>query len=341
MFLHLRMVRKTSFLLWGMGVVSAPAMAISCDANIALKGVNLAGAEFNSGKLPGVLYKDYIYPKDAEFDYLASISANTIRLPFRWERIQPTLYGELDSAELRNLEASVAMAKSRGMCIILDVHNYGAYRGNAIGTAEVPVKAFIDVWSRLAAKFGDANVVAFGLMNEPSKLPIAQWADAAQQTVKAIRNDGAKNLVLVSGGRWSGVHEWEKQIGGTSNANAFAKFNDPLKRTLIEVHQYADSNYSGTGETCIPGTNFIRMFDNITRWAKTNDQKLFLGEFGTPSNAECLAALDAILAQMKDPDIWRGWTYWAAGSWWGNYPLSIKPQQGQDAPQTGILKKYF
>lgn len=337
-----RLARQTTLLLCGLVAgLAAPVAAANCDANVALKGINLAGAEFNGSKLPGILYKDYVYPNSAELDYFASIGANTVRLPILWERIQPSLSGELDSAELINLKAVFAMAKSRGMCVILDVHNYGAYRGKAIGTPEVPVKAFIDLWTRLAAVFDDASVVAFGLMNEPAKLPTAQWASTAQQTVNAIRKNGAKNLILVAGGRWSGVHDWEKQIGGTSNANDFAHFQDPIKRSLIEVHQYADSDNSGTGRTCVPAANFAKMFDSITRWAKTNDQRLFLGEFGTPSNQPCLDALDAILAQMKDEHIWRGWTYWAAGRWWGNYPLSIEPIHGQDAPQTDVLKKYF
>jgi endoglucanase len=337
-----RLAGRTVVLLWGLlAGLAAPLAAASCDQDVALKGVNLAGAEFNGSKLPGVLYKDYVYPKDAEFDYFASIGANAIRLPFRWERIQPALSGELDPAELRQLETTVAMAKSRGMCLILDVHNYGTYRGQAIGTPEVPVQAFIDLWTRLAAQFSDTSVVAFGLMNEPFKLPIGQWASTAQQTVSAIRKSGAENLILVSGGRWSGVHEWEKPKSGMSNASAFAQFQDPLKRTWIEVHQYADPHYSGTGQTCVPAARFANMFGNITRWAKANNQRLFLGEFGTPANPACLEALDAMLAQMNDERVWRGWTYWAAGSWWGSYPLSIAPQNGRDAPQTRILRRYF
>ena len=76
------LARRTVVMLWGL--LAAPLAAASCDQDVALKGVNLAGAEFNGSKLPGVLYKDYIYPNDAEFDYFASIGANVIRLPFRW-----------------------------------------------------------------------------------------------------------------------------------------------------------------------------------------------------------------------------------------------------------------
>ncbi|BBP03612.1 cellulase [Sulfuriferula plumbiphila] len=322
-------------------VLAMSGAAASCNRNAVLKGVNIAGAEFNADQLPGILYKNYIYPNSAELDYFASIGANVIRLPFLWERIQPALFGDLDPAELQNIAATVASARSHGMCVILDVHDYGGYRGKAIGTSIVPASAFFNLWTRLAAKFPDTSATAFGLMNEPNKLSIGQWADLAQKTVNAIRKSGAKNLILVSGGRWSGVHDWEKQIGETSNADAFAHFQDPTQRTLIEVHQYADPYYSGTGQTCVPAAAFGKMFDDITRWAKTNNQQLFLGEFGVPPNQQCLEALDAILARIQDASVWRGWTYWAAGSWLGTYPLNIEPKNGTDMPQTGVLKKFL
>jgi hypothetical protein len=35
-----------------------------------------------------------------------------------------------------------------------------------------------------------------------------------------------------------------------------------------------------------------------------------------------------------------GGTYWAAGPWWGNYPLSVEPRNGQDRPQMAVLLKF-
>lgn len=344
----LKLIRKITLLNRFIPSMSIIAMLIyslaanaKCDFDVVQKGVNLAGAEFNDKKIPGVLNKDFVYPNDAEFDYFAAAGANAIRLPFLWQRIQPVLGSPLSSSELENIKTTLAKAKLRGMCVVLDVHNYGSYRGYAIGSPEVPVSAFTDLWLRLAAEFKDESVAAFGLMNEPAKLPIGLWATIAQTTVDAIRNSGAKNLILVPGGRWSGVHEWEKQIRGASNAQAFAAFRDPLKRSYIEVHQYADIGYSGTGSTCVGPETINTMFANIARWAKTYNQKLFLGEFGVPANQQCMEALNAMLAQMREHNIWGGWTYWAAGSWWGNYPMSVEPSDGRDAPQMQLLRKYL
>lgn len=321
-------------------LVTTNALA-ACNTDAMLKGVSVAGAEFNPSKLPGVLNKDYVYPNPAQLDYFAAAGINTIRLPFRWERIQPSLFGPLDTAEQAQLKTVVALATQRNLCVIFDVHNYGIYRGKVLGSTEVPMAAFIDLWTKLADGVGKSRFVAFGLMNEPHKLSIDQWSRIAQQTVNAIRESGAKNLLLVSGARWSGAHEWDKRIDGVSNADALANFVDPLRHTLIEVHQYADQHYSGTGQHCVPPAKITAIFDKLSRWAKHNGQQLFLGEFGMPANPACLEALDAMLAQMQNNPSWRGWTYWAAGSWWGTYPLSIEPRQGQDAPQMAVLRKYL
>ena len=65
---------------------------LSADAEnrrLLFAGVNLAGGEF--GKLPGTYGTDYTYPAPADIDYYVELGFNLIRVPFRWERLQPTL----------------------------------------------------------------------------------------------------------------------------------------------------------------------------------------------------------------------------------------------------------
>lgn len=313
-----------------------------CMASARLVGVNLAGAEFNSRRLPGLMNRDYVYPNKNDLAYFAGKGVNTIRLPFRWERVQPELMGELDPLETAAIQKVIDAAEGLNLCVILDVHNFGTYRGRPLGSSDVPEAAFIDLWTRLAGRFPDENRVALDLMNEPKALIIADWATYAQHTVNALRAAGAPHLILVSGGRWAGVHEWSKSFSGTSNAKAFAEFRDPANRMLIEMHQYADPNYSGTGLICIPPEAFDNMFRIAGEWAQQTRHQLFLGEFGTPPDPPCLAALERILSLTKDASVWRGWTYWAGGSWWGPYPLSVQPfLGGVDKPQMTILEDYF
>ncbi len=322
-------------------LLTAPlAVSGSCLNDDRLTGVNLAGAEFNSGQLPGIPSKDYTYPKDSELTYIADQGANVIRLPFRWERIQPQPRRPLATEELKRLQQTVKSASDKGLCVILDVHNYAKYYSATLQDNTGLQTAFVDLWLRLAVAFPDPNIVAFGLMNEPSYMSIAQWGVLSKRTLAALRKASAKNLIFVGGGNWSGLHDWFSERDGTSNAAVFANLTDPLKRTVLEVHQYADNNFSGTGTECRPPDIFNTKFDKLSAWANQHQQRLFLGEFGVPTSADCLLVLERFLSLMNRAE-WKGWSYWAAGSWWGDYPLAINTNAASPSPQWRLLKKYF
>lgn len=305
-----------------------------------LRGVNSAGAEFNSKKLPGIANKDYTYPTAAELNYIAAQGANVIRLPFRWERLQPALFAPLDAAEQARLQDTLDMAATRGLCVILDVHNYAKYADQALANNSNLQNAFVDLWLRIASTFPSSSHIAFGLMNEPRYIPIGDWAALAKRTLASLRNAGSQHLILVAGGHWSGLHDWFVVRDGHSNASAFANLRDPLNRTLIEVHQYADANYSGTGTECLAAEHFDSRFQLIVAWAQEHQQTLFLGEFGVAQNPTCLATLEHFLNLMDNPT-WRGWTYWATGRWWGNYPLALNTNSPTPSPQWPLLQAHF
>ncbi|HTF84162.1 MAG TPA: glycoside hydrolase family 5 protein, partial [Cellvibrio sp.] len=249
------------------------AHATTCLSAARLTGVNIAGAEFNSKRLPGVIFKDYTYPKDSELAYIAAQGANVIRLPFRWERLQPEANKPLNEDELKRLKSTVNKAAAQRLCVILDVHNYAEYYGESFEEKPALEDAFVDLWKRIAAEFTDPNQTIFGLMNEPAHMPVKQWADLAKRTVKALRDADAPNRIFVGGGSWSGLHDWFKPKGDTTNAAEFADLKDPLKRTTLEVHQYADEWYSGTKTDCHPPDHFDPKFERISAWAAEHNQQ--------------------------------------------------------------------
>ncbi|HEX3141781.1 MAG TPA: glycoside hydrolase family 5 protein [Rhizobacter sp.] len=314
--------------------------ASPCLGDKPLRGVNMAGAEFNSTRLPGTLFKDYTYPSVADLRYFAELGANVIRLPFRWERLQRTPGASLDAGELENLRKVVATGRELGLCVILDAHNYGVYAKQPIGSADMPLSAFQDFWLRMREAFPDPEYVAFGLMNEPAKAASrADWVRAGQEVLTALREAGSKHLVLVSGAGWSGAHDWATPHGGISNADAFAGLKDPLRRSAIEVHQYADRNASGMGKECIAPERMSAIMKRVTDWALANQQRLFLGEFGVAPSPECLDTLKAQLEAMRGP-AWVGWSYWAAGAWWGpTYTFSVHPLPGVERAQLALLRE--
>jgi endoglucanase len=303
-------------------------------------GVNIAGAEFGKA-IPGRAGTDYFYPSATTVGYFAEAGMNTIRLPFRWERLQRSLYAELDAEELARIDTVVGHATERGLDIILDVHNYAAYERRVIGSETVPVDALADLWARLAAHYKDNRKIIFGLMNEPKGLPTETWLAAANAAIGAIRSRGATNLVLVPGNGWTGAHSWLGRSYGTPNGEVMLGIVDPARNYAFEVHQYLDRDFSGTNPQCRSETVGADSLVKFTEWARRHGRRGFLGEFGGGSDATCIAALDRMLSFMQENrDVWLGWTYWAAGAWPASYFTSVQPVNGVAPPQMAVLQAY-
>jgi endoglucanase len=319
----------------------AAAHAGEPGVGVRYSGVNIAGAEFGK-TVPGREGTDYFYPSPATIDYFSTAGMNTIRLPFRWERIQHVLRGELDAVELAHMDATVARAAAKGMTVILDVHNFAANNGKPIGSTAVPVDALADLWGKLAAHYKGNRQVIFGLMNEPQGLPTETWLAATNAAIDAIRRGGASNLVLVPGNGWSGAHSWLSRAYGTPNGDVMLGVIDPASNYAYDVHQYLDGNFSGTDPRCRDETVGVAALTGFTQWARSHGKQAFLGEFGGGSDVTCLGALDKMLQYMADNrDVWLGWTYWAAGPWPPSYFTSVQPVNGRAPPQTAILLKHL
>ncbi|HEU6456061.1 MAG TPA: glycoside hydrolase family 5 protein, partial [Roseateles sp.] len=239
------------------------------------RGISLSSAEWGEKlPFPGVYGKDYVYPSVASTAYYQSRGMNLIRIGFRWERLQPVLNGELDAAELARLRDFVDGATTRGLFVLLDPHNYAAYKEISIGTPEVPVAAIADFWRRLALQFKDNPRVQFGLVNEPRNLPTETWGLAAQAAIDAIRKTGATNLVAVPGNGYTGAWSWfESKWYGTPNAEIMGQVRDPLDRMVFEVHQYFDKDGSGTAPDCVsPGIGVERL-QRFTAWLRAHKRR--------------------------------------------------------------------
>jgi len=301
------------------------------------RGVSLAGAEFSEQALPGTYGTDYTYPTAAELDYYQGKGLTLIRLPFRWERLQPALNAPLDSAELGRIDAVVVAARARNMQVILDVHNYARYYGEVIGSAAVPNAAFADFWRKLAGHYqGESAIWAYGLMNEPHDTG-GLWPAAAQAGADGIRAVDRAHTLLVAGDCWSGAWSWQA-------CNATLSVSDPAHNIMYEAHQYFDADSSGTypqsygasGAYPTVGVDRVKPF---VSWLEQHNARGFLGEYGVPDNdPRWLTVLDQFLSYLDSNGI--GGAYWAGGPWWGDYPLSVEPRNGQDRPQMAILVKH-
>jgi len=327
---------------------SAPAPAASYSPGGYFPGVNLAGAEF--GKDGGTLNRDYSYPTAAEFTYFRGKGLKIVRIPFRWERVQPQVLGDFDPQNIAELDRCVSEATKVGLVVLLDPHNYASRQVNGKGALvgidpELPNSAFSDLWVKLANRFKDNPLVWFGLMNEPNKQTAQVNADTMQSVVNAIRATGAKNRILVPGTSWTGAHSWIT----SGNAAAMENFKDPADNFVFEAHQYLDTDSSGTHTEVVTGIGAKCMVD-FTTWAKQHHFKALLGECGwdgNSANPQANIEGDAILSYMdQNRDVWIGYTYWSAGPRWGKYMYSVEPtglkeNTPVDKSQMSVLLKHL
>jgi endoglucanase len=161
--------------------------------------------------------------------------------------------------------------------------------------------------------------------------------------IAAIRETGADNLVFVPGNGWTGASGWTDDLYGTPNADVMGGAVDAADNFVFEAHQYLDSDSSGAADECVSESVGAERLKAFTNWLRDNGFRGFLGEFGSYATPTCFRALDNMLAYMGDnADLWLGWSWWAAGPWWGDYPLSIEPNGGTgDKPQMVLLSRHL
>ena len=326
-----------------------------------LIGVSLAGPEFGthltefSNQNPGVFGQEYTFPTEKTIEYFSKAGVDLIRLPFRWERIQPTLGAELDSQYLRRIKKVTRAAFDNGMFVVLDLHNYGRYRLLKNGLArdyvieervsgEIPVSQehFAGLWRRLALEFrGDKSVVGYGLMNEPHDMGNSDWKSISQSAVDAIRKYDRETALVVAGDDWSSAERFPEANG------QHAWIRDPANHVVYEAHCYFDSDGSGKYENSfqaeqhadsdLRGRGVERVKPFLT-WCHRNHVRGLIGEYGTPGDSQWRNVTKEFLEACQKSQV--GVCYWAAGEWWGDYSLSIQPKSSSStAPQLRWLQE--
>ena len=87
----------------------------------------------SGGKIPGKAFFDFAVPSSSEYAYFKSKQMLLVRLPFKWERLQPNITGPLAPEYLQLLHEQVGFAANYSMKIILDCHAFGGAYGHKLG----------------------------------------------------------------------------------------------------------------------------------------------------------------------------------------------------------------
>jgi endoglucanase len=330
------------------------------------RGVNVSQAEWGDplNETYGIGY--YTYATAPTFSYFAARGLPFTRLLVKWERLQPTLGGDLDPAQLGYLQQDVAYAKAAGALVSIVPHNEARYAtlesqvanydsdacviDNPCPGSPVNVTSddLVDFWVKMSNVFKDEPAVAaYDLTNEPHNMGVANWGQIAQKVLAAIRNNGDNKTIMIPGDGWSNATYWSTYNGNTPF------ISDPANNYYYEAHLYFDSDFSGTyAETYdqelaananLAMVGATRLAPFVT-WCTANNVPCYLGEYGIPGNdPRWLTVLDNFLIALDEAGM--PGTYWAAGELWATVPtcscslLSVQPSNDftTDAEQLNTL----
>lgn len=360
----------------------------SQNPNWSFVGINLSGLEFGKMidpvVIPNLSTQDAAGQSSDLADTQAFIKAgmNTVRVPVSWDYLQLNGPGKGDvnlnyyNSYVKPLLESLTSAKVYAM---VDLHAYmrysifgkeysgcGADGKCPDGTLVLDPKAYQDIWSKIYALIRNdpkinMDYIMFDLVNEPVGVPDDLVFTIQAQVINSLRQQGYQGYILVEGNSWTGLHSWttaswQSTDGKTTytNANLFTRENfakagiTDLSKILINVHQYLDSDYSGTHDQCLTdltttGPNGFNL-NAFTDYLKQNNLKAIVTEFGAGRDSStCSVAATQFLDYLKANSAnnknygFVGWTIWSAGHGWGNYNLRVTPT----SYQMDVLQKYL
>jgi endoglucanase len=318
---------------------------------VELRGVNLSDAEFGKVDVAEPRFGrenfTYRWPQDELIrSWVQDFGADVLRVPFRWERVQPELKGEV---KLDGMARVVDTATGLGAVVVLDMHNFGNrwVMGEAgLVQAQVDGRSlkvtredFAHVWARIAERFAGNEHVHFDLMNEPHGLkPAGEVSEAValarfyQAAIDAIRATGARNPIHIEPPDYA---KSSALVGSFSEAAL--SLRDPADALIFHVHQYLDPGQKGH-QPVLAGSDTalgVKRLEAATRWARQHGKRLFLGEFAIPASgdARLMEATRRMIDHVEaNADVWTGWTAWGAGSFWkDDYPFLLKPERRDTA----------
>ena len=121
-------------------------------------------------------------------------------------------------------------------------------------------------------------------MNEPHDMQLAPWVQAVQAAVNTIRAAGAKSqLILIPGLTYSSAGTLPTEAGPQ-----LLTVMDPVggvSKLIFDVHQYLDSDYSGTHDECVrDNTDTLQ---TLVSWLKQSNRQALLSETGGGHTQSC------------------------------------------------------
>jgi hypothetical protein len=220
---------------------------------------------------------------DRDIEAAISWGANTLRFQVSQRGLDPT-DGLFSDAYVNRIVDAVALARFRGLVVMLSVQDQGPSGGGSHGQ---PSAATIRDWETLTGRFnGDPNVM-YEIFNEPHSPPTpagwAVWRNGGpasgnqgtpavghQRVLDAIRATGSANVVVADAGQFG------------QRLDGIPLLHDPLGQVAYGIHPYLTHTLR-TPADWQPGFGFLATQYPVvaTEWTANSKVKFCHPEWGT------------------------------------------------------------
>ena len=224
--------------------------------------ITLSGLELGADKpgfcneAPGKLGEDFFIHRRPVFERVAEEGYTGVRIPFCWERLQPTLGGPLDPGSIQDLRYMISAADRLDRKVLLAMHNAGRYSvaidgaptacgldEQVGGSVHVYAEHFVEFWSRMShALCGLPNLEGYSLMSSASGLAPGTWQMIAQSVIDIIREDRNDIPIYVAGNALARASSWLR------DNPAEPWIEDPEGQVVYETRCSLDHDESGRYE---------------------------------------------------------------------------------------------
>ena len=291
-------------------------------------GQTLCGFEFGSNNV--------FVPKDWNINHWKHNGANIVRLPIKWEYLQPALLGPLDATYVSEVKSVITKCNSLGLTVILDLHNFGKYNNLSSNFMQ---ENMVDVWTKLVAEFNSFSAIQYDLMNEPgTTVSAATQASIYNACIAVIRAVAPTKIIHIPIRGSSGINTLFEEY------TSFISLLTLDANCLIQMHLYPDSDGSGTHSAVISTARQIYNLSAAFKLARLKGFKLFIGEVGTGYSADSLTWIDNFFDLCaKHNDVCAGWCWWADGGTWGDTYVNACTQgtTGWDYASATAIRKFM
>lgn len=107
--------------------------------------------------------------------------------------------------------------------------------------------------------------------NQPHDLDVWAWATSVQSAVTSIRNAGATSqMILLPGTGYTAAGSFVSS-GSAAALSTVKNPNDSTTNLIFDVHQYLDSDFSGTHVDCT--SNGIGNLANLANYLRSTGRQ--------------------------------------------------------------------